>query len=312
MQTIIGSGGAIGKPLAKELAHYTHKIRLVSRQPSAVNSSDELFPLDATNFAGLDAAIAGSEVVYVVIGFTYSTKVWQQTWPPFMKAVIDACEKHQSKLVFFDNVYSYSASAIPHMSEQSPLAPPSRKGQVRLQLHQMIMNAVEKGKIQALIARAADFYGPDNKASALQLMVADNLLKGKKAQAFGDINKIHNYTYTPDAAWGTAILAHQSDTWNQVWHLPTTSQTLTNLQWIGKVAAALQKEPRVQTIPEWMLKLLGLFIPIMREFPEMLYQYTQDYFFDSSKFAKRFGPRVTEPEEGIAAMTAQLLKPQMR
>jgi hypothetical protein len=46
--------------------------------------------------------------------------------------------------------------------------------------------------------------------------------------------------------------------------------------------------------------MLGLFIPIMREFPEMVYQYEQDYIFDSSKFEKRFGIMATPPEEGIA------------
>ena len=33
MQTILGSGGALGIPLAKELKKYTNQIRLVSRSP---------------------------------------------------------------------------------------------------------------------------------------------------------------------------------------------------------------------------------------------------------------------------------------
>jgi predicted ATP-dependent Lon-type protease len=39
----------------------------------------------------------------------------------------------------------------------------------------------------------------------------------------------------------------------------------------------------------------------MREFPEMLYQYEQDYIFDSSKFEKRFNMVATSAEEGIKA-----------
>ena len=42
MQTILGSGGAIGIPLAKELLKYTDKVRLVARHPKKVNESDEL------------------------------------------------------------------------------------------------------------------------------------------------------------------------------------------------------------------------------------------------------------------------------
>ena len=46
MQTILGAGGVIGTDLAKALMIYTDKIRLVSRNPKAVNENDELFPAD--------------------------------------------------------------------------------------------------------------------------------------------------------------------------------------------------------------------------------------------------------------------------
>ena len=41
LQTILGAGGAIGNPLAKELTQYTQRIRLVSRNPQKVNPTDE-------------------------------------------------------------------------------------------------------------------------------------------------------------------------------------------------------------------------------------------------------------------------------
>ena len=130
MQTIIGSGGTIALPLANELTKYTNRIRLVSRHPKKVNETDELFPLDVTDLSQIDNAVAGSDVVYVTIGFDYNLKVWQQTWPPFMQAVIKACISHKAKLVFFDNVYPYAKSAIPHMTEDAAWQPPSKKGAV--------------------------------------------------------------------------------------------------------------------------------------------------------------------------------------
>ncbi len=302
MQTILGSGGAIGIPLAKELTKYTDKIRLVSRNPKKVNETDELFPIDLNDLSQIDKAVAGSDVVYVTIGFEYKLSVWENTWPPFLKAVIDACKAHQAKLVFFDNVYMYDKSAIPGMTEASPINAPSKKGKVRQQLHEIIMNEVEKNALTALIAKSADFYGPDNKNSALNMMVIDNLLKGKKAQAFGNINKIHTYTYTPDAARATALLGNTIDAYNQIWHVPTTKEKLTNLQWIQLIAQELKVEPKIQTVPVWMIKILGLFIPIMREFPEMMYQYEQDYIFDSTKFEKRFNIEATTPKEGIKTL----------
>jgi len=302
--TILGSGGGIGIPLARELKNYPGNIRLVSRSPRKVNDTDELFPADLTDFSQVDKAVEGSSVVYVTIGFQYNIKVWQASWPPFMKAVIDACIKHGSRLVFFDNIYMYDRSTIPFMTESSHVNPLSRKGKVRQELREMIIREIEKGTLTALFARAADFYGPENRNAVLNIMVTDNLVKGKKAQVFGDPARIHTFTYTPDAAKATAILGNTSDAFNQEWHVPTTKERLTMRNWIELVAHGLGTEPKYQAAPAFMLKILGVFIPVMREFPEMLYQYEQDYIFDSSKFEKRFGIFATTPEEGIRQMIA--------
>ncbi|SHF48465.1 Nucleoside-diphosphate-sugar epimerase [Flavisolibacter ginsengisoli DSM 18119] len=302
MQTIIGSGGTIGLPLAKELNKYTNQLKLVSRHPQKVNESDDLYPLDVQQFNKIDRAISGSEVVYITIGFDYSFKVWQKVWPPFLKAVIDACKLHGSRLVFFDNVYMYAKSAIPHMTEAAPLDPPSKKGMIRKQLHEMITNEVMQGNLQAIIARSADFYGPDTSKSMLAETAAKNLLKGKKAMVFGNPDKIHTYTFTPDAARATALLGNTADAYNQVWHLPTTKEPLTNRQWIELIANELQVAPRLQKIPTGMLSILGLFTPELKEFPEMMYQNEIDYVFDSSKFENKFGIYATTPREGIKIM----------
>jgi len=302
MQTIIGSGGTIGLPLAKELAKYTDKIRLVSRNPKKVNDTDEIFPLDVSDLSGINHAIAGSEVVYVTIGFEYRLKVWRKTWPPFTEAVINACKAHNAKLVFFDNVYMYAKSAIPHMTEDSTWQPPSKKGEIRKRLDEMILHEVENKNLTAMIVRSADFYGSDINKSVFGQTVVTNLMKGKSAQVFGNIDKIHTYTFTPDAAKATALLGNTPDAYNQIWHLPTTNEKLTNRQWIELVANELMVKPRIQKIPIFMLYLLGVFIPLLKEIPEMMYQNELDYFFDSSKFENRFSIKATDPKDGVKMM----------
>jgi nucleoside-diphosphate-sugar epimerase len=225
-----------------------------------------------------------------------------------MKTVIDACIKHNSKLVFFDNVYMYDRTSIPFMTESSPVNPPGRKGIVRQQLREMVLEAIAKNNLKALIARSADFYGPENRNAVLNIMISDNLARGKKAQVFGDPDKVHTYTFTPDAARATAILANTEDAYNQEWHLPTTKEKLTTRNWIELVAKELNTRPKFQVAPAFVLKLLGIFVPVMKEFPEMLYQYEQDYIFDSSKFEKRFGIEATSPEEGVRQLVNQYKK----
>ncbi len=302
MQTIIGAGGAIGNVLAQELVKYTTDIRLVSRNPKKINETDQLYPCDLKDFSQIDGAIAGSEIVYVVVGFEYNIKVWRLIWPPFIRAVIDACIKHKSKLVFFDNIYSYDPASVPFMTEESPVNPTSEKGKVRKQLAEMIFEAVKKGDLHAMIVRAADFYGPGINNSVLIEMAAKPLMKGKPADAMGDIDKIHTYTYTPDAAKATALLGNTADAYDQVWHLPTTKEKFTTRQWMEMTAKEIGVKPKIRVAPLWMLKIIGWFIPVMKEFPEMMYQFDRDYIFDSTKFEKRFGIQATPPAEGIKRM----------
>src|SRR3989339_833093 len=263
MQTILGANGTIGSVLAKELKSYTNHIRLVSRNPKKVNETDELFPADLSEPSQVEKAIAGSEVVYLLVGFDYNIKVWQNNWPKIMRATIDACIKHKAKFVFFDNVYMYDINAIPHMTEDSIINPPSKKGAVRKEIAEMLLNEVKSGKLTALIARSADFYGPNNDKSFLIETVYKNIKKGKKSNWFIDANKKHSFTYTPDAAKATALLGNTVDAYNQVWHLPTDKNTLTGNEMISLFAKEMNAENKVSVLPMWLLKILGLFIPIM-------------------------------------------------
>lgn len=308
LQTILGAGGTIGKPLVRELKKYNCDIRLISRNPKKINETDLLYPLDVSDLTGIDKSIEGSSIVYVTIGFEYRLKIWEEKWVPFIAEVIKSCIKHGSKLVFFDNMYMYDKTAVPFMKENSPINPPSKKGKVRAKVHELIMDAAEKKSLNALIARSADFYGPENNNSALKKMVVENIIKGKKAQVFGNPNSIHTYTYTPDAAKATALLGNTPDAYNQVWHLPTTKEKLTILGWIELIAKELNSEPKTQKITKGMIKMLGIFVPVLREFPEMMYQYEQDYIFDSTKFENRFGIKATAPEEGVRSMVSESLQ----
>ncbi len=304
MQTILGAGGSIGVELAKALPAFTDRIRLVSRAPREVNAGDELFAADITDAAAVDKAVSGSEVVYLTVGFPYRIKIWEERWPVTMRNVMDACKRYNARLVFFDNMYMYDRDHLQHMTEETPVRPTSKKGTVRKQIADMLMSEVKQGNLTALIARSADFSG--GKSSILHQLVTDNLLKGKKANWLSDAGKIHSFTFVPDAAKGTAILGNTPDAFNQVWHLPTDSSKLTGKQWIELVAGALNANPRYSILSPFMLGLLGIFIPVLKEVKEMAYQYDRDYFFDSGKFNRRFSYTPVTPREAVERLLAEL------
>ena len=299
-QVILGAGGDIGKLLAKELKQYTDRVRLVARNPRQVNGDDELISANLLSAEQVDAAIAGTSIAYLVVGLKYDLRIWQRDWPLIIDNVINACLKHGVKLVFFDNVYSYDKQAIPHMTEESPLNPPSKKGKVRLAIVEKIRNAISQKGLKALIARSADFYGPGAKNGILNIMVLDPLSKGGKLNWQSNADKVHSFTYTPDAAKATAILGNTDSAYNQSWHLPTSSQRWTGREFVAKAGSIKGVKPSFSLLSPFLLNLAGLFNRTIRELVEMQYQNNQDYFFDSQKFCKQFGFTPTNYEDGMS------------
>jgi nucleoside-diphosphate-sugar epimerase len=305
-QTILGAGGAIGIELAKALTTYTSEIRLVGRNPQKVNATDELFKADLSDRNQVFKAIEGSEIVYLTLGYDYNTKLWQQMWPPLIQNVVDACEQFNVKLVFFDNVYAIGGDHVKHITENSPISPTSKKGEVRAEVDKIIIDSIEKGKINAIIARSADFFGSVKDKSLLMNMVYDNMAKGKKAQWFCNTKIIHSTSYAPDLGKGTAMLGNTQEADNQIWNLPTDPEKITGEDWINLFAAEMYASNKSQVLPGWGIKAIGFFVPILKEMYEMRYQYDRDYYFDSSKFNKYFNYQPTKNAEAVKQVVAEL------
>jgi nucleoside-diphosphate-sugar epimerase len=306
MQTILGAGGSIGTELAKALKLFTDDIRLVGRHPKKVNETDQLFPANLTDREQLFKAVEGSGIVYLTIGFEYNTSVWQKLWPPLMQNVIEACIANNAKLVFFDNVYSVGGDFVNHITEESPVYPTSKKGEIRAEIDLMLLDQMKTGAIKAIIARAPDFYGIDINKSILMSLIYKNLASGKKAQWMFNAKVKHSFIYTPDAGKAIALLGNTPDAYNQIWNLPTDRRSLTAEQWISLFAKEMEKSNKYQLIPGWKVRLAGNFVPFLKELFEMRYQFDRNYYFDSIKFEKYFKYSPTKYEVGVKEIVAQL------
>ena len=299
MHTILGANGIIAQELSRALAEYTSDIRQVSRNPRKVNPTDETFVADLLDNQATANAVAGSEVVYLVAGLKYDISVWQEQWPRVMRNVIDACRKHGARLVFFDNVYAYGRVAGA-MTEDTPFNPISKKGEVRAKIATMLLDEMRGDNLRAMIVRSADFYGPGAVQSFPHATVFERLRAGKAPQWIGNPNALHTFTFTPDAGHAIAALGKSSEAFGQTWHLPTTKEPLTGADFV-RLACDLAGQPfKLQVAPRWMLKLMGIFMPVLRENEEMMYQFEYDYRFDSSKIESLFSLQPTPYTQGIS------------
>jgi len=298
MQTVLGAGGVIGKELAVRLRQYTDKIRLAGRNPKHVTGDEELVKCDLTDRELVIDAVDNSEIVYLTAGLKYDYKIWKVTWPKIIDNVIEACKIGNSKLVFFDNVYMYGKTDG-WMTENTPANPVSKKGEIRARISERILSESASGNIKALIARSADFYGPDAGNSILKILVFDKLKEKNTASWFGNDDVFHSFTYTPDAGKATALLGNTPDAYNQVWHLPTHKSAMTGQEYVEFTAEKLNTSPKYRVIKKWMTRLAGLIDPLTAEIVEMMYQYENDYLFNSTKFENKFFAPVTY-SEGIS------------
>ncbi|MGA9885059.1 MAG: NAD-dependent epimerase/dehydratase family protein [Candidatus Acidiferrales bacterium] len=309
MITILGAGGTIANELVKRLAARKNALRLVGRSAhplAGAPGAAEILTADVTDQEQTIRAVAGSQLVYLLVGLKYDHKIWAELWPRVIANTIEACKRAGAKLIFFDDVYMYGRVDGP-MTEETPFNPCSKKGEVRARVARTLIEAWQSGSITAMIARCADFYGPGARMGVGNVMVFDMLARGKKAMWFANRDLPHSLTYTPDAAESLVNLAETDSAWNQTWHVPTAPNPPTAKEFVAMAAKEFRAEPKCRVVWPLTMRLVGLINPVVGEMREMVYQYDSPYIFDSSKYAKALGFAGTPYAEGIRA-TAEAVK----
>jgi nucleoside-diphosphate-sugar epimerase len=289
--------------VVKLLAARKLPFRLVGRTPILTPGASEVVFADLADADQTERAVAGSNVVLLLAGLKYDHKVWAQLWPRIMANTIESCKRANTRLIFFDNAYMYGWVAGA-MTEDTPFNPASKKGEIRARIASTLMNEWKSGNLTAMIARAADFYGPDAKTGIPNAMVFEPMTKKQKAMCLVNDSFTHSYTYTPDAAQALITLAESESSWNQTWHLPTAPNALTGREFVNQAAEAMGVAPNYRVLRPLMIRIFGWFDPVVGEVYEMLYQNDSPYLFDSSKYAQAFGFAGTPYSEGIRATAA--------
>ncbi len=307
MYTILGAGGAIANEFSKVLFQNKTPFTLVSRKARSAYGGLTL-AADLTSKKQTDEVLRGASIVLLCPGLKYDINIWNKHWPLIMSNTIEACSKYNLKLIFFDNVYMLGR-VNGAMTEETAYNPVSKKGELRAKIATQLMDEVKAGNITAMIARAADFYGPNCKTSILNTLVFDKMAKKKKAQWFINDQVVHSFTFTPDCASALWLLSNSEDAWNQVWNLPTAKPALRGEEIINMAAEIFNASSKHMVIGKGMVGFLGIFMKVMKELKEMLYQYEVDYIFDSSKFEKAFNFKPTPYKEGIQITAASYKKP---
>jgi nucleoside-diphosphate-sugar epimerase len=307
---VIFGTGAIGLATMDALRRRGETVRLVNRSGSAPVPGDvEVVGGDAADPGFSTAVTRGAGVVYQTLNPPYSR--WLQEFPALQAGVLAAAVANNARLVSMENVYLYGRPAGRPLTETRTHAAHTRKGKLRASMTHELMAAHDAGRVQVAVGRASDYFGPRGGAqSNLGDRVFPAALSGSTATVLGSPDQPHTYTYIPDIGEGLAVLGEHPDAPGQVWHLPNDPGTRTTRQLVEAIyRQADRPHARLRQVHPFLLRLVALANPTVRELLEMQYQFEEPFIVDSSKIATRLGVHATPLEQAIADTLAAYRNP---
>jgi nucleoside-diphosphate-sugar epimerase len=300
VHVVIGAGGGTGSAVVIELAGQGVRVRAVTRSgegdfPEGV----EQMAADVGTADGARQACEGAAVVYHCAQPPYTK--WAELFPPLTRAVLEGAAAAGAKLVFADNLYVYGPTDGP-MSEESPQRAQGKKGRTRIEMAAAVLGAHAEGRLRVTIGRSSDYYGPRGTASTIGENLMKPAVRGNRTRWLGSLDQPHTLNYLEDMARTLVTLSERDEADGQVWHLPA-AEPLTGRQFLEMVFEEAGHSPKLGVASRPMIRIGGLFKPLVRELNETLYQFERPFVSDASKFQAAFGPFEPTPHRTAVRRT---------
>ncbi len=303
---VVFGAGQTGLTLTDELLARGKRVRVVSRSGKApVPAGVEVRAADATDPAAVAELCRGAAAAYHCLSAPYPRQC--EVLPQMQQAMIAGAGAAGVILVALDDLYMYGETHGQVITEDTPHAATTRKGTVRRQIAANYLRAHQNGQVRVAVGRAADFFGPRVLASALGDRAFPPALAGRAAQALGDVNTMHSFSYIKDVARGLATLGERPEALGREWLLPV-APAVTTREMVRLIGEAVGHPVRVQAIPKALIQAMGLVNPQMREMVEMFYQYTEPEIVSSGRFEAAFGWHATPLTKAIPETVAWFRK----
>lgn len=299
---LLGAAGAVGVSIAAALGAEGTPYRVIGRSDERLRREFGGNPLAEIKAWNLDdglsvrQALAGIDTAIYLIGVNY----WQfELHPVLMRTVIERAQAAGVKrMLLIGTVYPYGRPQTNPVAEDHPRHPHTFKGRMRKEQEDVLFAAHAAGKMQACELRLPDFYGPNVDKSFLwsAFVAAKN---GGRAQVVGPIDTPHQFVFVPDVGPIVLQLLQSEAAWGQAWNF-AGSGTATQRELVQKIFAVAGRPVKMLVAGKTMLRVMGLFSPLMREMVEMHYLQTEPVLLDDSRLKKLLGGvKRTSYDEGI-------------
>lgn len=293
---ILGFTGGIGHAVALALSKRNIPIKvLVRNADKAKKYTDginnlEIIQGDGANLQDLKKAFQGISMVHYCINIPYHK--WEKQALQLFKKCVDMAVEHNVKLIFPGNVYVYGSAKYNPVDEKHPHAAHTKKGQIRMEMEEMLALTKRDHGLEYTIIRMPDFYGPFViNGFSEQLYI--NALKGKALRWIGNLDTEIELIYIEDGGEAMVMAALSEKSNGEVFNISGISPT-TAKQYLSEIAKEAGSKSKISTLNSNLLfKIIGVFSPVVKELVEMLYLKREKLILTGSKFINEIGPLPT-------------------
>jgi len=299
---LFGAAGAIGQSIAAAIRAEGQPYRVVGRSEASLRQAfgaDPLAEIVTWNPdvpESVQAAAAGVETLIYLVGVNY----WQfELHPEVMrKTLAGAIAAGVKNILLIGTVYPYGRAQSRPVREDHPRQPHTFKGRMRRAQEDLLTQAHADGSIRATVLRLPDFYGPGVEASLLH-GAAKAAVQGGTADMVGPLDLPHEFVFVPDVGPVVVKLIKTPAAFGKIWHCAGAGVT-TQREIVSEMERQTGRKLKLRVVGKTLLRLLGLFNPMMREMVEMHYLLSEPLIMDDSALQRLLGPiRKTSYAEGV-------------
>jgi nucleoside-diphosphate-sugar epimerase len=301
---LFGATGAVGKALAPVLARADVRFRVVGRSADNLRRAFQQYePLVEYHAADLHdaraaaAAASGLDTVVYLVGVPYTQFAEH---PKLTRVALEAAaESGVRRFVHLSTVYPYGKPEREFVDELHSRKPHTFKGRMRKEQEDLVLAANGRKGMRTTILRPPDFYGPTSEQSYVRA-IFDAALKGGTANVIGPVDMPHEFIFVPDLADTLWQVANTEEAYGRAWNIggPGLITTREFAELVFSTAGATLK---LRAANKTMLRVLGLFNPLLREVVEMHYLWTTPVALDDSRLRDLLpGIKKTSYADGIA------------
>jgi nucleoside-diphosphate-sugar epimerase len=300
--TVLGINGHFGRFAAEAFVKAGWQVRGMGRSDKRAIPGVEFVKGDAESIADMVAAIGDSEVVVFALNLPYD-KWFNGALEAQVARVIAAMGKSGRTLLYPGSIYNYAAS-LRQVTPDAPERPERLRGVLRMRCEAMFREAAMRGHMQVLIIRAGDFYGPGVSGWFDQGILAQ---KGRIALP-SPASVGHSWAYLPDLGRAFVKVAEMRDQLGSYERFHFAGNFVTS----GEMAEAIQRVSpsrlKVGAFPWALLRVIGLFNPLMREIRKMRYLWDNPMRLADDRLDAILGPDFGTPyAEAMAKSVGPLL-----